>query len=72
MSEPQTGRVALTTGGLAAILASTYCLTVDGVTNVEASFEKREAVVTFDRARGNVQESTNATEDAGYPSSIKE
>ncbi len=46
--------------------------TVDGVTKTEVSFEKREAIVTFDDARVNAQELTKATEDAGYPSSIKE
>ncbi len=46
--------------------------TVDGVTKTEVSFEKREAVVTFDDARVSAQELTKATEDAGYPSSIKE
>ena len=46
--------------------------TVDGVTNAEVSFEKREAVVTFDDARTNVRALTKATEGAGYPSLIKE
>lgn len=46
--------------------------TVDGVTNAEVSFEKREAVVTFDDAKTNVRALTKATEGAGYPSLIKE
>ena len=31
----------------------------------------RQAVVTFDDAKTNVQKLTKATEDAGYPSSLK-
>jgi periplasmic mercuric ion binding protein len=44
---------------------------VDGVSQVDVTFEKREAVVTFDDAKANVQKLTKATEDAGYPSSVK-
>ena len=45
---------------------------VDGVTKAEVSFENREAIVTFDDAKTNVQALTKATEDAGYPSSVKQ
>jgi len=41
---------------------------VDGVTKTEVSFERREAVVTFDDAKTNVQTLTEATKNAGYPS----
>ncbi|MDR9095498.1 mercury resistance system periplasmic binding protein MerP [Burkholderia multivorans] len=44
---------------------------VEGVSQVEVTFEKREAVVTFDDAKASVQKLTKATEDAGYPSSVK-
>ncbi|WP_024973300.1 mercury resistance system periplasmic binding protein MerP [Ralstonia pickettii] len=44
---------------------------VNGVSKVDVSFEKREAVVTFDDAKTNVQALTNATANAGYPSSVK-
>ncbi|MDG0854450.1 mercury resistance system periplasmic binding protein MerP [Roseateles puraquae] len=44
---------------------------VEGVSQVDVTFEKREAVVTFDDAKTNVQKLTKATEDAGYPSSVK-
>lgn len=44
---------------------------VDGVSKVNVNFEKREAVVTFDDAKANVQKLTEATKDAGYPSSVK-
>lgn len=45
---------------------------VDGVSKVDVGFEKREAVVTFDNAKTNVQKLTKATEDAGYPSTVKQ
>ena len=44
---------------------------VEGVSQVNVTFEKREAVVTFDDAKANTQKLTKATEDAGYPSSVK-
>lgn len=45
---------------------------VEGVSKVDVGFEKREAVVTFDNAKTNVQKLTKATEDAGYPSTVKQ
>ncbi|MBN9124855.1 MAG: mercuric transport protein periplasmic component [Nitrosospira sp. 56-18] len=44
---------------------------VDGVSKTDVNFDKREAVVTFDDAKTNVQKLTKATEDAGYASSVK-
>ncbi len=44
---------------------------LEGVSQVDVASEKREAVVTFDDARTSVQKLTRATEDAGYPSSVK-
>lgn len=44
---------------------------VDGVSKTDVSFEKRQAIVTFDDAKTNVQKLTKATQDAGYPSSVK-
>lgn len=44
---------------------------VDGVSKIDIGFEKREAIVTFDDAKVNVQKLTKATEDAGYPSTLK-
>ena len=44
---------------------------VQGVEKVEVSFEKREAVVTFDDAKTNVEALTSATENAGYLSTVK-
>jgi periplasmic mercuric ion binding protein len=44
---------------------------VEGVSQVNVTFEKREAIVTFDDAKVDTQKLTKATEDAGYPSSVK-
>ncbi|EKE18076.1 MAG: hypothetical protein ACD_10C00140G0003 [uncultured bacterium] len=44
---------------------------VEGVSKTEVTFEKREAVVTFDDSKTTIQKLTKATEDAGYPSSVK-
>jgi periplasmic mercuric ion binding protein len=44
---------------------------VEGVSKTDVNFDKREAVVTFDDAKTNVQKLTRATEEAGYPSSVK-
>lgn len=44
---------------------------VEGVNKTSVSYEKREAAVTFDDSKTTVQKLTKATEDAGYPSSVK-
>lgn len=44
---------------------------VEGVSAIKVSFEEREAIVTFDDVMTNVQALTQATENAGYPSSAK-
>lgn len=44
---------------------------VEGVSKTDVRFDKREAIVTFDDAKTSVQKLTKATEDAGYPSSVK-
>jgi len=44
---------------------------VDGVSRVDVSYEKRQAVVTFDDAKASVRKLTLATENAGYPSTAK-
>jgi mercuric ion binding protein len=45
---------------------------VNGVEKVAASFEKRQAVVTFDDARTNIDTLRKATANAGYPSTLKQ
>lgn len=44
---------------------------VDGVQAVEVSYEKKEAVVTYDDVKTNPEALTKATEGAGYPSEVK-
>lgn len=44
---------------------------VPGVSKVEASYEKKVAVVTFDDAKTTIAMLTKATADAGYPSSVR-
>ena len=45
---------------------------VDGVTKIEVSLDKREAVVTFDDAKTKVEALLDATNNAGYPSTVKQ
>lgn len=45
---------------------------VKGVTKVDASYEKKQAVVSFDDAQTNAQELTRATTNAGFPSTVKQ
>lgn len=44
---------------------------IPGVEKTEVSFEKREAIVTFEDTKTNVEALTKATKDAGYPSTVK-
>lgn len=44
---------------------------VDGVQKVVVSYEKRDIVVTFDDAVTSTSTLTQATENAGYPSTAK-
>jgi mercuric ion binding protein len=73
LAAPQT--ITLSVPGMtcaACIITIKKALTkVDGVAKAEVSFEKREAVVTFDDAKASVQSLTKATENAGYPSRVK-
>lgn len=43
---------------------------VDGVTDAEVSFDKKEAVVTFDDTKTSVSALIEATANAGYPSHL--
>lgn len=45
---------------------------VEGVSQVDVSYPDREAVVTFDDATTSVEALTQATTNAGYPSTVKE
>jgi mercuric ion binding protein len=43
---------------------------VPGVAKTDVNLDKREATVTFDDGRTNVEALTRATQDAGYPSTL--
>lgn len=43
---------------------------VNGVTQAKVDFDKRQATVTFDDARTDVQALTLATKNVGYPSTL--
>ncbi|MFZ3206646.1 MAG: mercuric transport protein periplasmic component [Pseudomonadales bacterium RIFCSPLOWO2_02_FULL_63_210] len=45
---------------------------VEGVTKAEVSYVNSEAIVTFDDAKTSVEALTQASENAGYPASLKE
>ncbi|MGH8679781.1 MAG: mercury resistance system periplasmic binding protein MerP [Burkholderiales bacterium] len=44
---------------------------VDGVSRVAVDYGSKEATVTFDDAKASVDALTEATANAGYPSSVK-
>ena len=44
---------------------------VEGVSKTDVTYEKREAVVTFDDGKTTIEKLTQTTENAGYPSSLK-
>lgn len=44
---------------------------VPGVSKVDVSFAKKDAVVTYDDAKTSVTALTKATANAGYPSSVR-
>ena len=50
------------------ITVKTALKAVSGVSKVDVSFAKKEAIVTYDDAKTNVAALTKATADAGYPS----
>ncbi len=45
---------------------------VPGVSKAEVSFKTREAVVSFDDAKATLKALTQATADAGFPSTAKQ
>ncbi len=54
------------------ITVKTALTKVEGVAKADVSFEKKEAVVTFDDAKTKVAALTEATKNAGYPSTVKD
>ena len=53
------------------ITVKTALAKVAGVEKTDVSFERREAVVTYDDAKTTVAALTKATAGAGYPSIVK-
>ena len=53
------------------ITVKTALSNVAGVAKADVNFERREVIVTFDDAKTNALALTKATENAGYPSSVK-
>jgi len=45
---------------------------VNGVTQTEVDFDKRQAVVTYDDTKSSADQIMRATANAGYPSTIKD
>jgi periplasmic mercuric ion binding protein len=45
---------------------------VSGVEKVVVTYEPKQAIVTFDDSKTNVETLREATRNAGYPSSVKE
>jgi periplasmic mercuric ion binding protein len=45
---------------------------VEGVTKADVSYEKRQAIVTFDDSRASVQKLTKASADAGFAATVKQ
>lgn len=52
------------------ITVKTALAKIEGVSQVKVSFEKREAMVIFDDAKTSASALTQATENAGYPSTV--
>ena len=44
---------------------------VPGVTKVQVSYAKREAIIVYDDTRATVADLKKATEDVGYPAMLK-
>ena len=59
------------TCGACPITVKKAILKVDGVTQTKVDFDTRQAVVTYDDAKANVDQIMRATANAGFPASIK-
>jgi mercuric ion binding protein len=44
---------------------------VPGVSKVQVSYAKREAIIVYDDARATLADLKKATEDVGYPAMLK-
>lgn len=73
LAAPQT--VTLSVSGMTCaacpITVKKALMKVDGVTQAKVSYEKREAIVTFDDSKASVQKLVEASTNAGFPASPK-
>ena len=74
LAEPKT--VALSVSGMTCatcpITVKKSLTRVEGVSKAAVSFEKSEALVTFDDGKTNIGALLKATANAGYPSVVKQ
>jgi mercuric ion binding protein len=73
MAAPQTATLSVPgmTCSTCPITVKKALMKVDGVQQAKVSYEKREAVVTFDDSKTSVEKVSQATANAGYPSTVK-
>jgi mercuric ion binding protein len=73
LAKPQTVKLNVPTMDCATcpITIKAALVKVPGVSKVQVSYEKREAVIVYDDAQAGVADLKKATEDVGYPSMLK-
>jgi mercuric ion binding protein len=73
LAKPQTVKLNVPTMDCATcpITIKAALVKVPGVSKVQVSYEKREAVVVYDDAQASVADLKKATEEVGYPSMLK-
>jgi mercuric ion binding protein len=73
LAKPQTVKLNVPTMDCATcpITIKAALVKVPGVSKVQVSYEKREAVIVYDDAQASVADLKKATEDVGYPSMLK-
>lgn len=74
VAAPQTVRLSVPTMDcpVCPITIKKALLQVAGVSQVQVNFERKEALVTFDNVRTQVEALMRATAGAGYPSTLAE
>ncbi len=72
LAAPQTVRLSVPTMDcpVCPITIKKALLQVAGVSQAQVNFERRDALVTFDNERTQVEALMRATADAGYPSTV--
>ncbi|MFN4292443.1 MAG: mercury resistance system periplasmic binding protein MerP [Pseudomonadota bacterium] len=59
------------TCGTCPLTVKTALMRLDGVSKVDVNYDTRLAIVTFDDAKLRIEQLTQATAEAGYPSTTK-